>query len=55
MHLAARISIKLAPEPEFYLTPKAVDTLDLLLFFDKLFDTCEKHPNMFPFGNPACP
>jgi hypothetical protein len=39
MHLAARVSIELAPESEFYLTPKAVDTLDLLLFFDKLFDT----------------
>ncbi|KAH0815119.1 hypothetical protein GEV33_007672 [Tenebrio molitor] len=39
MHVAARISSELTPESEFYLTPKAVHTADLLLFFDKLFDS----------------
>jgi hypothetical protein len=39
MHVAPRISSELTPESEFYLTPKAVDTADLLLFFDKLFDS----------------
>lgn len=39
MHVAAKLSSELSSESEYYLDPKAVDTADLLLFFDKLFDS----------------
>jgi hypothetical protein len=50
MHVAARISSELTPESEFYLTPKAVDTADLLLFFDKLFDSVNGSAQLPPPG-----
>jgi hypothetical protein len=35
MNVAARTSVELSPDSEFYLDPKA----DLLMFFDRLFDS----------------
>jgi hypothetical protein len=39
MYCAAKVSTQLVEELEFYLNPKATETADLILFFDRLFDT----------------
>jgi hypothetical protein len=39
MHVAARVSTELSAESAFEIHPKATETADLLLFFDKLFDS----------------
>jgi hypothetical protein len=38
MNVAARTSVELSPDSEFYLDPKVCETADLLTFFDRLFD-----------------
>jgi hypothetical protein len=39
MHVAARVSTELSAVSTFYIHPKATETADLLLFFDKLFNS----------------
>jgi hypothetical protein len=39
MNVAARTSVELSPDSEFYLDPKASETADLLMSFDRLFDS----------------
>jgi hypothetical protein len=39
MYSAAKASTQLVEESEFYLNSKATETADLLLFFDRLFDS----------------
>jgi hypothetical protein len=39
MHVVARVSTELSAVSSFYIHPKATETADLLLFFDKLFDS----------------
>lgn len=39
MYSAAKVSAQLVETSEFYLNPKATETADLLLFFDRVFDS----------------
>lgn len=50
MYARAKTSLELSPSSEFYLNPKAVETAEVLLFFDQLFDSCNGSSMYAPSG-----